>query len=61
MKQFDRGTNNGSKTSHALADLGNMMLLTKLAKRREFDPGKSWVVPVPDSNKEKIRRVREAK
>jgi hypothetical protein len=52
MKQFDRGTNNDSKTSHALADLGNMMLFPKLAKQREFDPCKCWVVPVPDSHKE---------
>jgi hypothetical protein len=35
MKQFDWGANNGSKTSHALADLGNMMLLPKLAKNGE--------------------------
>jgi hypothetical protein len=32
-KQFDRGTNNGFKTSHALANLGNMMSLPKLAKQ----------------------------
>ncbi len=38
--QFDRGTNNGSKTSHALAYLGNMMLLPKFAKQREFNPCK---------------------
>jgi hypothetical protein len=33
-KRFDRGTTNGSKTSHASANLGNMMLLPKLAKQR---------------------------
>ncbi len=59
-KQFDGGTNNGFKRSHASADLGNMMLLPKLAKEREFDPCKHWVVSVPDSHKEKIRRFREA-
>jgi hypothetical protein len=59
-KQFDRGTNIGSKTSHASADWGNMMLLPKLAKQREFNPCKHWVVPVADSHKGKIRRVREA-
>jgi hypothetical protein len=59
-KKFDRGTYNGSKTSHELVDLGNMMLLPKLAKQREFDPCKHWVVPVPDSHKEKIRRVGKA-
>jgi hypothetical protein len=32
------------------------MLLPKLAKHREFDPCKHWVVPVPDSHREKIRR-----
>ncbi len=56
MKRFDRETNNGSKTSHTLADLGNMMLLPKLAKQREFDPCKQCVVLVLDSHKEKIRR-----
>jgi hypothetical protein len=60
MKRFDKGTNNGSKTPHALANWGNIMLLQKLAKQREFDPCKCWVVPIPDSHKEKIRRVREA-
>jgi hypothetical protein len=59
-KRFDRGANNGSKTSQPTADLGNMMLMPKLAKRREFDPCKSWAVPVPDSHKEKTRKVREA-
>jgi hypothetical protein len=59
-KRFHRGTNNDSKTSHASANLGNMMLLPKLAKQREFDPCKHWVVPVLDSHKEKIRRVGEA-
>ncbi len=38
MKQFDRETNNLSKTSHTLANLENMMLLPKQAKQREFDP-----------------------
>jgi hypothetical protein len=56
-KQFDRGTSNGSKTSLAPANLGSMILLPKLAKQKEFDPCKHWVVPVPDSLKEKIRRV----
>jgi hypothetical protein len=37
-----------------------MMLLQKLAKERELDPCKHWVVPVLDSYKEKIRRFREA-
>jgi hypothetical protein len=59
-KQFDRGTNNGSKISHALADLGNMMLLPKLAKERELDPCEHWVVSVLDSHKEKIRRFGES-
>ena len=59
-KQFDRGTNNGSKRSHASANLGNMMLLPKLAKQREYYPCEHLVVPVLDSHKEKIRRVREA-
>jgi hypothetical protein len=59
-KQFDRGTNNGSKTFCTSANLGNMMLLPKLSKQRKFDPCKHWVVLVPDSHKEKIRRVREA-
>jgi hypothetical protein len=31
-KHIDRGTNNGSKISHTLANLGNMMLFPKLAK-----------------------------
>jgi hypothetical protein len=56
----DRGINKDSKTSQTLANMGNMMLLPKLAKQREFDPCERWVVPVPDSNKDKIRRVREA-
>jgi hypothetical protein len=34
-----------------------MMLLQKLAKWREFDPCECWAVPVPDSHKEKNRRV----
>jgi hypothetical protein len=37
-----------------------MMLLPIFAKQREFDPCKCWVVPVPDSHKEKIGRVGEA-
>jgi hypothetical protein len=48
-------------THQPSANLGNMMLLPKLAKQREFDPCKHWVVPVPDSHKEKIRRVGEDK
>ncbi len=59
-KQFDRGTNNNSKTSHTLIDLGNMMLLPKLAKQRDFDPCKLWIVTVPDSHKKKVRGVGEA-
>ncbi len=59
-KQFDRGINNGSKRSHASANLGNMMLLPKLAKERELDPWECWVISVPDSHKEKIRRFGEA-
>jgi hypothetical protein len=55
MKQYDRGTNSGSKTSYVLADMGNMMLLPKLKKQREFDPCKNWAVPVLDSHQEKIR------
>jgi hypothetical protein len=38
-----------------------MMLLPKLAKQKEFDPCKHRFVPVPDSHKEKIRRVGEEK
>jgi hypothetical protein len=38
-----------------------MMLLSKMAKQREFDYCKHWIVLVPDSHKEKIRRVGEAK
>ncbi len=60
MKQFYRVTNNGSKRSHASANLGKMMLLPILAKERELDPCKHWVVSVPDFHKEKIRRFREA-
>jgi hypothetical protein len=37
-----------------------MMLLPKLAKQIKFDPCERWVVPVPDSHKEKIRRIGEA-
>jgi hypothetical protein len=58
-KQFDRGTNNGSKKSHGLVDLGNMMLLSK-AKESDFDPCTCGVIPVLDSHKEKRRRVGEA-
>ena len=50
MKRFDRGINNGSKTSHTSADLGDMLLLPKLAKQREIDPCESWSVPGPDSH-----------
>jgi hypothetical protein len=37
-----------------------MMLLPKLAKERELNPCKRWVVSVLDSHKEKIRRFGEA-
>jgi hypothetical protein len=37
-----------------------MMLLSKLAKQREFGPCEHWVLPVPDPHKEKSRRVGEA-
>jgi hypothetical protein len=37
-----------------------MMLLPKFAKQRELDPCKSWAILVPDSHKEKFRRVGEA-
>jgi hypothetical protein len=50
--RFDRGTNNGSKTSHTSVNLGNMILLPTLAEQREFDPFKCGVVPVLDSHKE---------
>jgi hypothetical protein len=36
------------------------MLLPILANERELDPCKHWVVPVPDSHKEKIGRFEEA-
>ena len=54
-KRFNRGTNNGPKATHTSADLGNMLLLPKLAKRREFDPCKSWAAVVPESPLKKIR------
>jgi hypothetical protein len=60
IKQFDRGTNNGSKESHPSTNMGNMMLLPKLAKQIEFDPCKHCIVSAPDSHKEEIRRVGEA-
>ena len=60
MKQFNRGTNYGPKATHASADLGNMLLFPKLAKRRKFDPCKSWAAVVPESPLKKIRQVREA-
>ncbi len=60
MKQFNRGTNkNGPKATHTLADLGNMLLLPKLAKRREFDPCKSWAAVVLESPLKKSRQVGE--
>jgi hypothetical protein len=59
-KQFHKGTNSGPKATHTLADLGNMLLLPKLAKRREFDPCKSWADVVPESLLGKIRQVGEA-
>jgi hypothetical protein len=49
MKQFHKGTNNGPKATHALADVGNMLLFPKLAKWRKFDPCKSWAAVVPES------------
>jgi hypothetical protein len=45
---------------NTLADLGNMLLLPKLAKRREFDPCESWAAVVPESLLKKIRQVGEA-
>ncbi len=59
-KQFHKGTNNGPKATHASADLGNMLLLPKLAKQREFDPCKSCAAVVPESLLKKMRQVREA-
>jgi hypothetical protein len=59
-KQFHKGTNNGPEVTHASADLGNMLLLPKLAKQREFDPCESWAAVVPESLLKKIRQVREA-
>ena len=59
-KRFHKGTNNGPKATHALADLGNMLLMPKLAKRREFDPWGSWAVVVPESLLKKNRQVGEA-
>jgi hypothetical protein len=59
-KQFNKGTNNGPKATDTLMDLGNMLLLPKLAKQREFDPCKSWAAVVPESLLRKIRQVREA-
>jgi hypothetical protein len=59
-KQFYKGTNNGPKATHAFADLGNMLLLQKLAKQREFDPCESWAAVVPESLLEKIGQVGEA-
>ena len=60
MKQFQKGTNIGPKATHALTDLGNMLLFPKLAKRREFDPCKSWAAVIPESLLKKIRQVGEA-
>jgi hypothetical protein len=38
IKQFDRGTNNDSKTSHTWANFGNMMLLPKIGKTERVLP-----------------------
>jgi hypothetical protein len=59
-KQFHKGTNNGPKATHTSADLGNMLLFPKLAKRREFDPCESWAAVVPESLLKKIMQVGEA-
>ena len=59
-KRFHKGTNNSPKATHASADLGKMLLLPKLAKRREFDPCKSWAAVVPESLLKKMRQVGEA-
>ncbi len=59
-KRFHKGTNNVPKATHASADLGNMLLLPKLAKRREFDPCESWAAVVLESLLKKTRQVEEA-
>jgi hypothetical protein len=59
-KQFHKGTNNSPKASHALTDLGNMLMLPKLAKRREFDLFKSCAAVVLESFLKKSRQVGEA-
>jgi hypothetical protein len=52
-KRSYKGTNNGPRATHASADLGNMLLLPKLAKQREFDPCKSWAVGKSKRHKKK--------
>ena len=59
-KGFHKGTNNDPKATQVLVDLGNMLLLPRLAKRREFDPWESWAAVVPESHLKKIRQVGEA-
>jgi hypothetical protein len=55
-KQFNKGTNNGPKATHTLMDLGNMLLLPKLAKQREFDPCESWAAVVGEAQEKKEKR-----
>jgi hypothetical protein len=52
-KRFNKGTNNGPKATHTLMDLGNMMLLPKLTKQREFDPCESWAAVVGEAQEKK--------
>ena len=59
-KQVNNGPNNGPKATDTLIDLGNMLLLPKLAKQRDFDPCKSWATVVLESILRKVRQVREA-
>jgi hypothetical protein len=60
-KRFNRGTDNGPKATHTLADLGNMLLLPKLAKQRKFDPCKSWAAVVPESSLKKSGKLERHK
>jgi hypothetical protein len=60
-KRFHRGTSNSSKRSHASADLGNICCLPKLAKERELDPCKHWVVPVLDPIRRKLEDLEKHK
>jgi hypothetical protein len=38
MMGFEKGSKNGSKTSHTSVDLGNMMLLPKFGKTERVQP-----------------------